>query len=228
MRVVNIYVEGNGGIACTGQCIYKHFNIKFDYEFDRMQASSEESAELNVNLRVLDASGTSGGIDSKKISSLINEISSVNIPRGIESILLIDADTPEHSHPPGGYQQRTEYLNKLRETTEFDFFLIPNNSDDGNLEYLLSQIISEDGLPFYSCLSSYIECLKALDDDTAPQGVQEIADLDKERFGWYVYMMQGKGKAVESPRDYLQTDYWNLSAPALEPLRSFLEEVLDG
>lgn len=227
MRIVNIYAEGIGDIIFIGQFITKHFKFKFNYELGRLQAKSEEKDGILLNIRVFDPAGREGGIDKKKITNLINEIRDVNIPTGIESIIIMDTDTSNHRQPPGSFKLRNDHLNHLKNKAHFDHFLIPNNSLDGNLESLLDNIISENGKAFYKCLASYVECLKLLGKDESPPGLEGTTDFDKTRMDWYVYMMGKKDSSTSSNRDYMLAELWDLESDALNPLKNFFTGILE-
>ncbi|MCR9253574.1 MAG: hypothetical protein NXI20_24375 [bacterium] len=223
MRIINIYVEGKGDILFIGQFLEKHFSLNFNYQLNTFEASSIEN-EPKINIRVLDSSDSNGGIDSKKLRNLLDEIKNVNIPLGIENIILLDADTEDHSNPPGGYSSRSEYLQLMQEEVEFEYFLMPNNQDDGNLENLLHHLISNGGKSFYECLDNYINCLRAIQNETSANGVLEISDFNKQKIEWYVYLMGGKAMR-SSNRNYLDEEFWNLDSEALDPLKSFFLKV---
>ncbi len=227
-RVINLYVEGKGDMGFISQFITSRFGIEFDIDFDNLKANSITDSPFKLNLRVYDSESGNGGIDGTKIQDLVEEINTVNQPTGIESLLLLDADTDKHKNPIGGCEERKKYLERLKQNENFEYFLIPNHCDDGNLEDLLNSIISEKGTPFYSCLGDYVNGLKGLPEGKIPQGVIEITDFSKTQIEWYTYMMLGKSnqsnKKTGVIRDYLKDELWDLNSSSLDPLFEFLKK----
>ena len=105
------------------------------------------------------------------------------------------------------------------------FFIMPNNNNDGNLEHLLDQIISEKGANFHGCLSKYITCLSTLNKESIPREILENPDLNKKKLEWYTYMMLGKFGKKENTQNYLNEDLWDLNSNILDPLNLFFTEI---
>lgn len=225
-RVVHIYVEGKGDLIFISHFISKRFNIEFFHKKEGLEANSKTGVPINLKLLVVEPKN-GGGIDNRKIKELMNEISSTIEKLGIESILLLDADTDKHKKPPGGFKARTEFLETYKKEVNFDYFLIPNHSENGNLEDLLKAIISENGKPFFECLKKYMLCLQQLPKDKTPRGIMDISDFSKEQMAWYTYMMQGsKNRNTGVERDYSLEEIWDLESESLSPIYTFLKNVL--
>lgn len=223
-RAINIYVEGQGDLVFMCHFIRHRFKIDLEIKEHFLEANSKK--DIQLNLSVLDVESGNGGIDNKKINTFLDEINRTVIPLGIDIVLLLDCDTPAHSNPPGGFQYRMNYLNKLKESTKFESFLIPNNSDDGNLESLLDKIISDKGKCFYDCLKKYTTCLSCLPCDKRPKAIKKTSDFNKIRMEWYTFMMmKGNNTNSGSKRDYSE-DIWDLNSPSLLPLYEFLKKKL--
>lgn len=219
-RIVRVYVEGQGEINFLTQLIYHHFKKVVKVEASGLKANFEDD-QLRLVIQVIDSQSGHGGINPKKMQKLFNEIQT-NQLIGIETFIILDADTANHK-PAGGFLKRKEYLEGYRTKGDFKFFLIPDNNSDGNLETLLNTMISEKGKPFYGCLDSYINCLEQL--STPPPGLVKY-DLKKAKFEWYVFNMINKKKSKSTVRNYKE-DIWDLDTLGLQPLVGFIKKIFD-
>lgn len=223
MKEVNIYVEGQGDLILIAHLFDFHFQIKLRLDDSQLFGDVNEN-NLKLVVRVFDVDSGNGGIDNRKIRELVEEIKRTNIPLGIKSALIIDTDTPDHSRPKGGYTHRVQYLSELCEGTDISYFLVPNNRDDGNLETLLNEIVSNNGLPYYRCLQEFTTCLANLESDQVPPKLSE-EHWEKTKLKWYAFNMDGSNSRNPA-RNYLDSDLWDLNASSLNPLREFLAEAI--
>lgn len=219
MRQINIYVEGKSDIAFVSHFL-KH-NYSFEFAFDRTRLVATCCQEVAISILTLKPSSGDGGINRKAITNLIKEITTANIPVGIESIILLDTDTDQHNDPKGGFLNRSEYLNSLIKNEKIKFFLIPNNKDDGNLESLLGDAISKNGKTFYNCLCNYVNCLSKITEQR-PKGIADIKDFNKTKLDWYTYIMLGKDA---NHNNYLDVELWDLQTASLAPLKAFFDSI---
>lgn len=216
MRVIHIYVEGKTDLTFISQFLKKHYQLHFECDFKVPKANCV-TENVQVQILTIETKYGSGGINSKNILALIDEIKIGNEPIGVESIVLLDADTPAHNNPKGGFADRAVYCENMVSGTGIRYFLIPNHQDDGSLEDVLHNVVSDKGKVFYQCLSSYIGCLASIQENK-PVGLQQIEDFKKTKFDWYTYIMLGNGT---SKKDFLDTQIWDLDTPELEKLRTF-------
>ncbi|TCJ17072.1 hypothetical protein EPD60_07105 [Flaviaesturariibacter flavus] len=223
MKQLRIYVEGKGDLIFIGHLIAEQFNINITTDLNKLKGVySNEVYEIEIH--TFSPNTGQGGISNKSLRSLVDTIIKPNNELGLENVLILDTDTPNHKNPAGGYVERKSYLDQLLNGLDVKYFLIPNNSDDGNLESLLTECISDGGKQFYSCLSSYVSCLEQIAENK-PKGIREIECFDKTKLDWYTYMMLGKVNNKEG-RDYLKQDLWDLDRPCLDKLKEFLNETL--
>ena len=127
------------------------------------------------------------------------------------SILILDADN--------NFKQRQD--NVLEDFRNFNIsvslFLFPNNSSNGNIEDLLSNIAVDRKL--MDCFLEYEKCVKAY-----PK------KLNDSRIYSYLDMLlienykDGKGRDLrrEEFRNYKNEEHWNLQHEFLQPLKEFL------
>jgi hypothetical protein len=109
---------------------------------------------------------------------------------------------------------------------EFDVFLFPNNSDDGDLETLLERSINPANQPILDCWHGYERCLE----ETRSNLPNPLTlPIRKSKIYSYMQVLHGtskteQDKAKEPNRDYANPNHWMLSSPALEPLKTFLDK----
>ena len=228
-------MEGQGEIRFFSILLEKHFGFNFSSNDNKKKINMVyESSDFIINLRPFNKDSEAGGINSKKIRDVANQIrdeKEININKTyIFYMLIIDADTEKHK-PAGGFEARDKYLKqiKLDYDIDFKFFLMPNHSSSGNLESLLDKLISEKGKPFYKCLTNYSNCLEQLIKEEIPVKMSDY-DFNKKKFEWYIYSMLEDSRAESSlsKRDYSRDDLWNLDSEALTPLLTFLKEHLSS
>jgi hypothetical protein len=139
-----------------------------------------------------------------------------------EYTILIIHDTDNKNKDYGGIEARTNYLNgqKKEYNIDFEFFLFPNNSEDGDLETLLLRITQKDKYKqFDDCHTGYINCLEKF-----IKG-KKIKNFRKEKNYIYTYLSLyiNDDSAKERNRVYDKT-YWDFSSDALIRLKEFFEK----
>ncbi len=99
----------------------------------------------------------------------------------------------------------------------FELFLLPNDSDIGNLETLLISIINPMHNNILNCFDNYIGCLRQNPDYSLPS--------NKAKVYAYVEALLGDSEikyAKEEYRNYLDNNHWQLNHSNLQPLKTFL------
>ena len=96
------------------------------------------------------------------------------------------------------------------------FFLLPNNEDPGCLETLLEALAISTHRVVYNCLDQYKTCL---------QNHSRSYNLPNHKARIYAYCEALNIETRASKRQYMNSSYWNLDAPALEPLKQFLRAL---
>ena len=94
-----------------------------------------------------------------------------------------------------------------------DCFLIPNDSEPGDLETLLERIAVSGHRVVYECFQQYEDCL---------QSKSESYHLPNSKARIFAYCEALDIETNANRRDYGDSSYWNLSAPVLNPLKDFL------
>jgi hypothetical protein len=192
---VLIFVEGEADVKFLSDCITEWFGVdKSQYSFKNLE-----------------------GIDNLYLSDQDMRANSAK-EFGGNNIVIIDADFPATN---GGYNQRCEeiYAFRVEQNLLFDFFLLPNHKDDGDLEILLEKCINEKNRTVLDCWESYEECLDKKGGYTLP--------ARKSKMYGYVEALVGttkseKKKIKEPFRDYRNKEHWDLNSESLQSLRQFL------
>lgn len=148
------------------------------------------------------------------------------IDAGDKVVLIYDADGDYNG---GGFEIRKLELEKVLKECKLsiDFFLFPNNQDDGDFETLLSQIAHTDRLGIFHCFDRYEHCVKSLETDITKFRVP----LRKSRIYAYFESFDESNKSKNKEHDqktffYDNPKYWDLDSTNLESLKFFLKERL--
>ena len=158
-----------------------------------------------------------------KERTFINEMQRTTADRGI-NLVVFDADS--------NCETRRRELSdwERRSKVNFELFLFPNNSNSGELEDLLRQIINPVNQPVMECWDKYEDSLKAINLPWK-NGIPLTIPAKKTRIYAYLEALLGssrseKEKIKEAKRDYLNKNHWDLNAQALHNLIDFLESNL--
>ena len=96
-----------------------------------------------------------------------------------------------------------------------DFFLVPNNCESGCLEVLLEQIAAAKHKAIYKCFEQYKACLRNQDQDYAAPNLKAKI---------YAYCEALGADPKPQNRAFNDSQVWNLDAPALDALKTFLTD----
>lgn len=198
MKRVQIFVEGIADAKFLKDFVANTYKI--DLEIGK---NGSESA--NPDILILD-----GKDKIPKVSNLFKE----NEINEILSVIIFDADDFSVENPKF-VQYQTTY--------PIDYFLLPNNQDDGDLETLLEQIINPEHQGIFDCWAGYEDCLRS------HKGKNYTTPARKTKIYAYLEALLGesknqKKKIKEAEREYSNTSHWNLNAPALNNLKTFLDK----
>lgn len=155
---------------------------------------------------------------------------------GVTNLIVFDADRATNASsgvaiPGGGFTARRTELARQAAAGELDFevFLLPTNSADGNLEDLLAHLIQPEHQQVLECFNAYETCMRGC---TAPNGQRYRLPVEKSRFFAYIEAMPLTGAERKAQKSrggnkfFGNAAYWNLDAPAIQPLRDFLNQHL--
>ena len=151
-----------------------------------------------------------------------------NTKAGILNLVIIDCD--DSSKNDGGYKQRSLYLESLKQKggLEFEYFLFPNNQDEGAFENLLLNIINPEHKGLLDCFDGYEKCISGKD----PNGeVYKVPNIKAKIYSYIssFKMTQKEQKLMKAGDwDFHNSKYWNLDSPYLIPLKEFLQSHLSN
>lgn len=114
----------------------------------------------------------------------------------------------------------------------FELFLLPNNTDPGELEDMLENIINPDNQPVMDCWASYEDELSKVRIPTKNPPTLTIP-AKKTKIYAYLESLLGKSssqkKLAKDPyRNYENPQHWDLNSMYLDPLRAFLIHNLES
>lgn len=132
--------------------------------------------------------------------------------------ILVIQDADDNSKNHGGYKNRIEYLNSIKdaENIKFETFLFPNNNDDGDLETLLLRIVEPQ--KFNSININYKNYAQL--EGKLGYGYEKELLEDKSIVFNYLRTQYGMSNSSERNRVYCQTS-WQFGSNNLEKLKTF-------
>lgn len=141
------------------------------------------------------------------------------------NLVIFDADTEQNG---GGFEKRKAEIEKTRtdNSMNFEFFLWPNNSDDGDFESLLIQMVNLDHDGILDCFDNFEKCVGGHDPE------EKLYDLPGRKAKIYTYielMKKSKEERKSFSKGYWlfdRADLWDLEASASKPLKEFLDQWL--
>lgn len=227
MRQFNIFVEGNDDHDLILALLQELKSVLFDpIKKNRRPTSYLKMPVVDDSILLL---ATGGWTKLAESEALFRQA----IDSGGRNLIVFDADFDEVNYPDGGQANRLAAIRSAVSTFDSDpaLFLFPQPAEDGNLETLLLRLIQPAHQQVMDCYDGYEACLsQCLDSQGQP--VYYDTPSDKRRIYDYVNVLplspqererhQEKGgqKIFENPA------WWNLNAPAIQPLRDFLNQHL--
>lgn len=139
------------------------------------------------------------------------------------NLVIFDADTEQND---GGFEKRKAEIEKIKvdNSMNFELFLWPNNSDDGDFESLLIEMINLDHEGVLDCFDKFELCVGGHDPE------EKLYDLPGRKAKIYTYielMKKSKEEHKSFNKGYWlfnRADLWNMEAPASKPLKEFLDQ----
>lgn len=147
-----------------------------------------------------------------------------NTAAGDYNIVIFDCDDPTIG---GGFDERTKQLSAFKSIygVDFDFFLFPNNKDNGAFEELLLNIINPQHKGLIDCFDKYEMCIGGQD------ASGELYETPNCKAKIYSYITSFKRSRKEREKikngnwDFQNEKYWNLKSNYLQPLKEFIERA---
>lgn len=164
-----------------------------------------------------------GGKD-KLFNATNTNLMAVNTLEGGRNVVIFDADSESNC---GGYSTRSgEILSERgRKGVDFELFLMPNNSEDGDFETMIDAIARKDlHKNFFDCFNGYEMCIAGhIGVDGNP--MYESPNLKAKLYAYITSMRMSNTKHNKVKNGNWLFDnslYWDIDSPTLEPLKSFL------
>ena len=131
----------------------------------------------------------------------------------IENIIIFDADI---------FKEESTRFIQYAKTLPINYFLLPDNQANGDLETLLEQIITNENKFMFECWDDFINCLESSQVDKL------FLPSRKKKIYTYLELLLGEESSSqelkkERGRDYQNPNHWNLDSPALQNLKQFLD-----
>lgn len=146
-------------------------------------------------------------------------------PDSDTNLVIFDADTEQNG---GGFKKRREEIENIKtdNSMNFELFLWPNNSEDGDFELLLIQMINHNHEGVLDCFDNFEMCVGGHDSEG------KLYDLPGRKAKIYTYielMKKSKKEHDAFKKGYWlfdRKDLWNMDAPASNALKDFLDQWL--
>jgi hypothetical protein len=200
MSKVQIFVEGIDDAKLIQDIIKSWYNVN-------LKIGKIGSEDVNPDILIV---GGKGNI--KKIANQFKE----NNEFEIINVIIFDADI---------FKEENEKFIELKKYFPIQYFLLPDNQSNGDLETLLVQIINQENSVIFDCWEGYENCLKT---SKRKDGVF-TTPASKTKIYAYLEALLGesdsqKKKIKEAERNYQDATHWDLNAPALVNLKQFLDQ----
>jgi len=142
---------------------------------------------------------------------------------GDKNIVIFDCDSLSAG---GGIEKRRAELARTRAElkVDFDFFLFPNDRDEGTFEDMLLHIINSGHSGIMDCFSRYEACVGGQNE--LKGGL--MYEMPNVKAKIYTYIMsfrrsrRASAKVKGGDWDFQNIEYWDLDSEYLAPLKAFL------
>ncbi len=207
--MIKIFCEGITDQVFIADCIEHFYNITFQRETKHNNKDKLDILIAN-QIQIVEIGGCSKLNSELYIAELVD-----NHEKGGRNIVIFDADYNEKPNGNKGYKSCKQKLEDIirNKKLKFDYYIWPDNKNDGEIENLLRTLIPLDKECIYNCIDSHQTCLNGL-----PLNNLKISEL-KERVGYYLYTCNLKSRPKE--RDYKNIEYWDLDESKSDSLKLF-------
>ncbi len=152
----------------------------------------------------------------------------VNTDVGEKNLVVFDADSVNNN---GGLEKRRDQLLQKKEELglEFELFLWPDNSNDGDVEILMESIARKDFYPeFFDCFGKYECCISRRKDDDGKQFYSTPNRKGKLHtyFTSLPISKTKKDKVGSGLWQWNNPEIWDLDSDSLTPIKEFLKKHL--
>lgn len=234
VKTIQILVEGVNDLDFLGNYLLAVFNAIL------LRKEGKNKILLKVEQRALIEIRTpmkNKGWGYVQTEAFINDLKQAD-DQGHVSLVILDADV-EDVQDDGGYVNRTALVNARREVCiaqglSFEYFLWPNNTQDGQVETLLEHIMKEDCQSIFTCIKDQESCIRTVIQQQPDQSyikrsvkLSPNKDILKNNMNSFKARLDNKTSSkFDRGRGFQNSNIWNLHDPYLEPLKIFLQTHL--
>lgn len=153
-----------------------------------------------------------------------------NTDAGGKNLVVFDADTTKND---GGFDKRRKELLSRRDQLgmDFDLFLWPDNSSDGDVEVLMERIARRDLYPqVFDCFEKYERCISTCKNENG-EPFYAVPNLKNKLHTYFTSLPISKTKKDKFGHGawlWEDENIWNLNSDALTPIKSFLSRYLSN
>jgi hypothetical protein len=214
---INVFVEGQEDQELVAELLVKLAIVSNWQEAGKaFKGISAAGHDINLNM--------TSGWSSMLNGSLFPELRQ-SPQEDVRNLIIYDADRPGPQQG-GNAARRTQLLGvRADNSLFFELFLLPTDTEDGQLEDLLHRLIPVDHRQVTECFSSYEACVRQL---RMPDGSEYNVPASKSRIFAYLEVLplttveEKRQEKKRSIKFFNNPAYWNLDAPELQPLCDFL------
>lgn len=152
----------------------------------------------------------------------------IAMDEGDNVLVILDADNPQKD---AGFAARSQFVEAQRQALNlsFEYFLYPNNADDGDVETLMESLARKDlHCKWWDCFGDYEKCVGNLKDANGNKRYN-VPNL-KAKLHTFIssQLLSNKQRNTIGKGNWLfdDTSYWNLSRAELQPLIDFFRTNL--
>lgn len=212
---LHIFVE-------TGIPVVKKNNKQYTNEWHFIQQYTKHlcSTLSDEDIDIIDV----GGKD--KLAFFDNQMRDFTV-NGEKNLVIFDCDSMATG---GGLKKRRDDFEALKKSAniDFDYFLFPNNQDEGAFEDLLLRIINPKHQGIMDCFSRYEQCVGG-QNEAMGGNCYEMPNIKAKIYTYITAFKRSKRDAdiVKSGDwNFCNDEYWDLDHSYLLPLKSFLSRYL--
>ncbi len=190
---------------------------------------------IDAEVKAADKHGKGGKSQVLNSGEIKLLITSESEEKKSQVLIICDADFVENNGCYDGFKKSEAKTKKILEELQedeishnkkIDFFIIPNNRDDGNLETLYLSCLKTDKRVL-NCVDSYFECL-SLKDLSLPKNSKIRARSILTAIGHKDDIYAAGFAAYDEKKKSYRQDYWDFNSPALKPLINFIKQFFQN
>jgi len=207
--MIKIFCEGITDQVFIADYIEHYYNVTF-YREIKHNDKNKLDIYITDKIQIIEIGGCSKLNNDLYVSALID-----NYEEGGRNIVIFDADYTGKPNGNKGYKACNQKLKNIIQNkgVKFDYFIWPDNQNDGEVEHLLRTLIPNDKECIYECINSHQTCLNSLPFDNL-----KIAEL-KDKVSYYLHTCNLDSRPKK--RDYKNVEYWTLDESKNNKLKLF-------